>query len=181
MMLRKLGLGIATMALTVTMAACTMGQGVVVPDRPVTIDTQTALDAQNTAMGCMMMGSATLDESQFSSLLTVLLQQNAGANMPIEAINAWFEPGVIYLQVDVKDGVFPASIGDKLAVAGTVSASDGKLMVDLSQASAGSYLVQGASLAPINAQINAALANLNLGVPVQVETAEGTLTISMAQ
>ena len=99
----------------------------------------------------------------------------------MESISAWFEPGVIYLRVDVKDGVLPAAVGDKLAVAGTVSAADGKLMLDLSEASAGTYKVEGSALAPINAQINSALANPNLGVPVQVETAEGTLTLSMAQ
>jgi hypothetical protein len=85
------------------------------------------------------------------------------------------------LQVDVKDGVFPATMGDKLAVAGTIDIVDGKLTVDLSEASAGNYLVTGASLAPINAQINSALAGFNLGIPVQVETAEGTLTLSMTQ
>ncbi len=180
-MLRKIWLGIATMTMVVGMAACTMGQGVTVPDRPVTIDAQTALDAQNSAMGGMMMGSATLDESQFSSLLTELLKANSGENLPVENISAWFEPGEIYLQVDLVDGVLPATIGDTLAVVGTVDVTDGKLSVDLSEASAGTYKVEGALLAPINAQINAALANLNLGVPVQVETAEGTLTLSMAQ
>ena len=180
-MFRKIGLGIATVALSVAMAACTVGQGVTVPDRAVTIDAQTAVDAQNLAMGGMMMGSVTLDESQFSSLLTELLKANTGENLPVESINAWFEPGLIYLQVDVKEDVLPAAFGDTLAVAGTVSVADGKLMLDLSQASAGTYMVEGASLAPINAQINAALANLNLGVPVQVETAEGTLTLSMTQ
>lgn len=178
-MLRKIGLGIATVALSVALAACTMGQGVTVPDRAVMIDAQTAIDAQNLAMSGLMMGNVTLDESQFSSLLTELLKANSGENMPVESINAWFEPGTIYLQVDVKDGVLPAAFGDKLAVAGTVSADGGTLMLDLSQASAGTYKVEGAALAPINAQINAALANLNLGVPVQVETAEGTLTLSM--
>jgi hypothetical protein len=54
-------------------------------------------------------------------------------------------------------------------------------MLDLTQASAGTYSVSGAALAPINAQINAALANVVLPVPVQVETAEGALTLSMAQ
>jgi hypothetical protein len=180
-MLRKMAMGVAVLTLTVTMAACTMGQAVVVPERDVAIDVQTALDAQNLAMGGLMAGSVTLDESQFSSLLTELLKANSGENNPVESITAWFEPGTIFLQVDVKDGVLPAAFGDKLAVAGTVDVADGKLMLDLSEASAGTYKVEGASLAPINAQINSALAGFNLGVPVQVETAEGTLTLSMSQ
>jgi hypothetical protein len=178
-MLRKVGLGITTLLLAGVLAACTMGQGVAIPEREVTIDTQTALDAQNMAMSGLMSGGVTLDESQFSSLLTELLKANSGENLPVDNISAWFEPGVIYLQVDVRDGVLPPSIGDKLAVAGTINVTDGALSVDLSEASAGSYLVSGATLAPINAQINAALAGFVLPVPVQVETAEGSLTLSM--
>jgi hypothetical protein len=48
--------------------------------------------------------------------------------------------------------------GDKLAVAGTVGVMNGKLMLDLNQASAGTYKVEGASLVPITAQFNGALA-----------------------
>ena len=180
-MQRKFGVGIVSILLVIAMAACSMGQGVMVPEREVMIDAQTAMDAQNMAMGGLMMGSATLDESQFSSLLTELLKANTGANNPVDSIKAWFEPGTIYLQVEIKEGVLPAAFGTTLAVAGTIDAMDGKLMLDLSEASAGAYLVEGAALGPINAQINGALANLNLGVPVNVETAEGTLTISMAQ
>jgi hypothetical protein len=181
MMYRKLGMGITVLILALGMAACTAGQSVEVPDRDVSISVDTALEAQNMAMSGLMMGNVTLDESQFSSLLTELLKANSGENNPVENITAWFEPGTIYLQVDVKEGVLPAAMGDKLAVAGTVDVVDGKLTVDLSEASAGNYLVTGASLAPINAQINAALAGFNLGVPIQVETGEGTLTLSMAQ
>jgi hypothetical protein len=180
-MLRKIGMGAAVFALSIGLTACTVGQAVELPDREVSINVETALEAQNMAMSGLMMGNVTLDEAQFSSLLTELLKANSGENNPVESITAWFEPDAIYLQVDVADGVLPATIGDKLAVAGTVDVADGKLMLDLSQASAGTYKVEGASLAPINSQINAALSNFNLGVPVQVETAEGTLTLSMVQ
>lgn len=180
-MLRKIGLGVASMALVMAMTACTVGQAVTVPDRAIVIDQQVAVDAQNLAMSGLMMGNVSLDESQFSSLLTELLKANAGENLPVESINAWFEPGIIYLQADLKDGVLPAAFGDKLSVAGTVDASDGTLVLNLNEASAGTYKVEGASLAPITAQINAALSGFNLGMPVSVETAEGTLTISLAQ
>jgi hypothetical protein len=158
-----------------------MGQSVMVPDREVTIDNQMALDAQNLAMGGLMMGSATLDESQFSSLLTELLRANTGENLPVESIKAWFEPDAIYLQLEVKEGVFPAAFGTTVAVAGTINASNGVLALDLSEASAAGYKVEGAALAPINAQINSALAGIALPVAVNVETTEGALTISMAQ
>jgi hypothetical protein len=166
--------------LVLALAACTAGQGVALPDREVTIDAQTGFDAQNSAMAGLMMGGATLDESQFSSLLTELLKANSGENNPVESITAWFEPdGQIYLQVNLKDGVLPAAVGDTVAVAGTVNVEDGTLSVDLNEASAGNNLVSGAVLDPINAQINGALAGLNLG-PVQVDTEQGALNLSMA-
>ena len=179
-MLQKIVWGMATLALSVALTACTAGQAVELPERDVAIDVNTALEAQNMAMSGLMSGNVTLNEAQFSSLLTELLKANSGANNPIESITAWFEPDAIYLQVDVVDGVLPATIGDKLAVAGTIDVADGRLVLDLSQASAGNYLVEGASLAPINDQINTALGNFNLGVPLQVETDEGSVTLSMA-
>jgi hypothetical protein len=178
----KLGVRVLVLVLVLSLAlaACSMGQGVTLPDREVTIDAQTGFDAQNSAMAGLMMGGASLDESQFSSLLTELLKANSGENNPVESITAWFEPGgEIYLQVDLKDGVLPAAFGDTLAVAGTVNVSDGQLTVDLNQASAGDYLVEGAVLDPISAQINSSLAGLNVG-PVQVETQEGALNLSMS-
>ena len=180
-MLRKVGLGLTTMLLAVALVACTAGQGIEVPDREVSIDVQTALDAQNMAMSGLMMGNVTLDESQFSSLLTELLKANSGENLPVENISAWFEADAIYLQVNVKEGVLPPAFGNTLAVAGTVNVENNQLSLDLTQASAGTYSVSGAALAPINAQINAALGGFVLPVPVQVETAEGSLTLSMTQ
>lgn len=179
-MSHNLKFGVIVLVLALALAGCSMGQGVTLPDREVTIDAQTGYDAQNSAMAGLMTGGATLDESQFSSLLTELLKANSGENNPVESITAWFEPGgEIYLQVDVKDGVLPAAVGDKLAVAGTVSVADGKLTVDLDEASAGTYLATGAVLDPISAQINNALASVNVG-PVQVDTEEGALNLSMS-
>jgi hypothetical protein len=178
-MSHNLKVGVVLLVLVLALAGCTAGQGVTLPDREVTIDAQTGFDAQNSAMAGLMMGGATLDESQFSSLLTELLKANSGENNPVESISAWFEPeGQIFLQVDLKDGVLPAAVGDTLAVAGGVTVDNGQLMVDLNEASAGNYLVSGAMLAPISAQINSALAGLNVG-PVQVETEQGALNLSM--
>lgn len=178
-MQRKFGVGIVLALLVVAMTACTMGANVMVPEREVMIDAQTAMDAQNMAMGGLMMGSVTLDESQFSSLLTELLKANTGENVPIDSITAWFEDGMIYLQVNVKEGVFPPAFGTSAAVAGTIDASGGQLMVDLSEASAAGYMVSGDALEPINAQINAALAGFALPMAVTVEAGEGSLTLSM--
>src|SRR5829696_1690464 len=179
-MFSKVAIGITTFALAVTMSACSMGQGVTVPDREVAIDVDTALAAQNSAMGGLMMGGVTLDESQFSSLLTELLKANSGANTPIESITTWFEPdGATFIKVQVKEGVLPPAWGDTLIVAGNIGSEDSKLMVDVTEASAGNNKVEGAVLAPISAQINAALANVNFGVPIDVTTDEGNVTVSL--
>jgi hypothetical protein len=181
-MFSKVAMGVATLALAVTMSACTAGQGVAVPDREVAIDIDTALAAQNSAMGGLMMGGVTLDESQFSSLLTELLKANSGENTPIDSITTWFGPdGGTFIQVKVNEGVLPPALGDTLVVAGNIGTDAGKIVVDVTEASAGTYKVEGPVLAPITSQINAALANLNFGVPVQVETDEGTVTISLTQ
>lgn len=171
----------AVLAAAAVMTACTAGQAVTTPDREVPISVEQALDAQNLAMNGLMAGSVTWDEAQFSSLLTELLKANSGEAMPVEAITAWFEPETIYLEVKVKEGVLPPAFGTTLAVAGAVDVADGRVALDLTEASAGNYRVEGAALAPINDQINGALANLALGAPVSVETAEGTLTVALGQ
>ena len=180
-MIRKIGMGMATVLLAVSMTACTVGQGVSVPEREVPLSVETALEAQNMAMNGLMAGSVSWDEAQFSSLLTELLRANSGANTPVESITAWFEPDVVFLRVDVKDGVLPPAFGNTLEVAGSLDIQNGTLMVNLDEAAAGTYKVEGAALEPINQQINAALANQQLGVPVSLDLTEGMLTISMTQ
>ncbi len=181
MMLRKIGLGLTTLALAVSLVACTAGQGAAVPQRDVPISVDAAVDAQNMAMAAMMTGSVTWDEAQFSSLLTELLKANSGESNPVESITTWFEPGTIYLRAELKPGVLPAAFGNTLDVAGTLTVTDGKLTLDLTEAAAGSYAATGATLAPVNAQINAILAAQLPAVPVAVEMTQGSVTVSLVQ
>jgi len=53
------------------------------------------------------------------------------------------------------------------------------VVVDLQQAGAGNMSVSGQILAPISAQINAALADPSMGVAVDVSTDEGMLSVSL--
>ena len=53
------------------------------------------------------------------------------------------------------------------------------MKLDLDGASAGGLGIDAAFLAPVNAQINAALAGLGLGVPVTVETDSGSVTVKL--
>jgi hypothetical protein len=178
-MWRKICLGATTLALAVSLAACAAGQGMAVPSREVSISVESALDAQSMAMAAFTTGSVTWTESQFSSLLTELLRANSGAGNPVETITAWFEPGVVYLRVDLKEGVLPAAVGDTLELAGALTTTDGKLTLDLMEAAAGTYEVGGMILAPINAQINAILAAQLPAAPVSVEMTQGAVTVSL--
>jgi hypothetical protein len=168
---------IFALLLVASMSAC-MAAPVAVPDRDITVDVTTALDAQNKAMGLMMSGTVDWTEAEFSSLLSVLLQQNGGENNPVEAIKVWFEPdNQVFISVDLKDGVIPNA--SSLDLAGTISVESNHVVVDLQQAGAGNMSVSGAALAPISAQINAALADPSLGVAVDVSTTEGTITVGL--
>lgn len=181
MMLRKISLGFITLVLAAGLAACSVGQGVMVPDREVPISIDTALEAQNKAASGLMMGSVTWNEAEFSSLLTELLKANSGEGNPVESITAWFEPDGLYLQVQLIDGVLPAAFGNTLAVAGNVSVNDGALQIDLDQASAGTYSVGPELLAPIAAQLNSVVASQLGGVPLSIEMDEGSLTVALQQ
>jgi predicted small lipoprotein YifL len=167
---------IIALLLLASLAACTAAP-VAVPDREIAIDVNTALEAQNKAMG-LMSGDVNWTEAEFSSLLSTLLQQNGGANSPVEAVKVWFEPdNQVFIQVALKEGTLPA--GDTLDLAGTVGVEDNHVVVDLQQVGAGNVSVSGASLAPITAQINAALADPSLGVAADVSTDTGSVTVGL--
>ena len=164
--------------LIASLAACTAP--VAVPDRDIEISVDTALAAQDMLMAGMMMGGAELTEEEFSSLLTVLLDQNSGDANPVDSIKVWFEPGnEVFAQVALVEGVLPETFGgNSLDVAGTVGVEGGAIMLDLTGASAGGFGISGAMLAPIASEINAALAGMG-AVPVEVETGEGTVMVGM--
>ncbi len=164
------------MLLVVSLAACTAAP-VAVPDRPIDVNVDTALAAQG-KLGNLMMGNVEWSEAEFSSLLSVLLEQNSGENNPVDGISVWFEPdNKVIVRVDLKEGVIP--FGNTLDLAGTVGVEDNKVVVDLQEAGAGNMSVSGAMLAPISAQINAALADPSMGVAVDVATDTGTVSVGL--
>jgi hypothetical protein len=167
---------IIALLLVASVAACTAAP-VAVPDRPIKVDVDTALAAQNKAMG-LMSGNVDWTESEFSSLLSVLLQQNGGENNPVDGVKVWFEPdNNVVIQVDLKDGVIPNV--STLDLAGTVGIKDNHVMVDLTGVGAGNMSITGAALAPISAQINAALADPSLGVAANVATDSGSISVGL--
>jgi len=168
---------IIAMLLVTSLAAC-MAAPVAVPDREIMVDVTTAMDAQNKAMNGLMAGSVEWSESEFSSLLSVLLDQNGGENNPVTDVKVWFEPdNQIFISVGLKDGVIPS--GNSLDLAGSVTVTDHHVVVDLQQVGAGSMSLSGAMLAPISAQINAALADPSMGVAVDVSTDTGMISVGL--
>jgi hypothetical protein len=158
--------------LALSLSACT-ASAVVVPDRPLTVDVDTALAAQ----GKLSAMPVSWTESEFSSLLSVLIDQNTSDANPINGVNVWFEPNnQIVIRVDLKDGAIGA-VGNTLDLAGTIGVVDGHLNIELSQAGAGGMSVSGAALDPISAQINGALSGFM--VPVNVTTDTGSLSVGM--
>lgn len=168
---------IIALLLVASLAACTAAP-VSVPDRPIDISVDTALAAQNKVANLMMAGNVEWTEAEFSSLLSVLLEQNSGDGNPIDAINVWFEPdNQIYIQVQLVDGVLPS--GNTVDLAGTIAVEDNHVVVDLQQAGAGNLSVSGAILSPISQQINAALADPSMGVAVDVSTDSGMINVGL--
>jgi hypothetical protein len=162
--------------LVASLAACTAAP-VAVPDREIAVDVDTALSAQG-KIGNLMMGSAEWSEAEFSSLLSVLLEQNGGANNPVDGVTVWFEPdNQVFIRVNLKEGVIPS--GNSLDLAGTIAVESNHVVVDLQQAGAGNMSVSGAVLDPISAHINAALADPSMGVAVDVTTDTGMVTVGL--
>ncbi len=173
-------LALMLVLLVSSLSACAAGSAVNPPSRDVTISVDEALAAQNAGMAGMMGGKVEMTESQFSSFLTVLLQQNTGPNMPIKSIKAWFEPdNKIFLRAELNDGVLKG--GNTIDLAGTVMVQDHHLMVNLTDAAANGVSASGAPVDMVSTWINHFLADPNMGVAVDVATSQGTLTISLAK
>jgi hypothetical protein len=159
------------------LSACSAGDAMANHCEP-EISTELALEAQNAGMAGLAAGQVEWNESHLSSFLTVLLQQNTGSNFPVEAIHACVEPGGnIALHVQLTDDVLLGS--NTLSLAGTIGVADGSVSIDLTEVSGNGFVASSAILAPINAQVNAALAGAVTGLPVSVETSDDALTISM--
>lgn len=167
---------IIALLLVVAMSACAAG-GVAVPDRPVDISVENALAAQG-KLGNLMMGSVEWSESEFSSLLSVLLEQNSGEGNPVTGITVWFESdNRVIIRVAVVDNL--TAFGNTLDLAGSISVVNNQVVVDLDAAGVGGTSISGGILDVIAAQINAALADPSLGVPVNVTTGSGTISLSL--
>jgi hypothetical protein len=155
-----------------------MGSTMAPPDREITISVDEALAAQDAGMAGLLAGSLALTESQFSSFLTILLQQNTGPNFPVESVMAWFEPNnQIFLRATLREGVLLG--GDTLDLVGSIMVENQHVAVDLQEATANGMSISGPMLDMVDAQINGALADPSMGVILDVSTDSGTLNLGM--
>jgi hypothetical protein len=148
------------------------------PDRAITISVDEALAAQDAGMAGLLVGSAEWTESQFSSFLTVLMQQNTGPNFPVKEVHTYFEPdGKIFLRIALGEGVLLG--GSVIEAVGSIAIQDMHVMINLAEATANGMTISGPMLDAVSAQINGALADPRLGTIVNVTTDTGKVMISM--
>lgn len=178
MQFRRLGLVlVALLIVMASLAGCVAGSEVAVPDRAIEVDLDTALAAQEMGMGALIMGSATFTEAEFSSLVTYLLQQNAGAYLPLESVKFWFEPdNAVVIEAVPGSGV---PLAGAVRLAGSIGVTDNMIQVDVDQASVGSVAVAGPLLDVVSGALNRALGDPSLGVAVKVTTDTGTISVGL--
>ncbi|MEX1018740.1 MAG: hypothetical protein WDZ49_03735 [Litorilinea sp.] len=166
----------AAMLVMLGLVGC-VAQPTMVPARDVEVSMDQALMAQN-KLGDLMMGSVEWTESEFSSLLSVLLEQNAGENNPIEDVTVWFEPNnQIVIRIQLVDELVAGV--STLDVAGTVDVQGNHVVVDVTQAGTGNLSLSESMLPAISEQINTALADPQLGVAAGVETDSGVIRLNL--
>lgn len=180
MQFRRLGLVVMAMIMVVaSLAGCVAAAPADWPDRDVAVDLDTALAAQDMAIAGAMLGTATLNESEFSSLLTYLAKQNLGGLLPVDQITTYFAPeNKIYIELDPGEG---APLAGPVLLAGTVGVDDNVVSVDVDSAAIAGISVAGPVLDVVTAAVNRALNDPSLGVAVSVETGDGTISLGLAQ
>ncbi len=180
MQFRRFGLVVVAMILVLaSLAGCVAGAPADWPDREVSVDLDTALAAQDMALAGAMMGSATLNESEFSSLLTYLAKQNLGSTLPVDQITTLFAPdNKIYVSLTPAAG---APVPGPILLSGTVGVTDNVVSVDLDNAAIAGVSVAGPVLDVVNAAVNRALDDPSLGVAVSVTTGDGDITLGLGQ
>jgi len=179
MQFRRLGLVLVTLLVVVSvLAGCVSGAEMTWPDREVAVDLDTALAAQDLAMGAMMTGSVAWTEAEFSSFVTYMLKQNAGAYLPVEEVKVWFEPdNQIFVEVLPAAGL---PLAGPIMASGMIGVENQNVVVDLDQAAVGPVSVVGPLLDVVNGAINRALGDPSLGVAVDVSTDTGMINLGLA-
>lgn len=169
MLNRKNLVVVVALVLMVSMlAGCAAGNAML--ERDVTIDPAAAMAAQQKAIAGLGSGQVEWTEQEFSSLLTLLIQQNLGSDM-ISGVKANFDPSGLTLAVGTPMG--------EAVLKGNIMVEDNILKVNLDEASAMGMEAVGPILNVVQGAINRALNDPSLGVAVDVQMGDGTLALSL--
>ncbi len=154
---------VAALFFAVGLAGCMPGTPMAA-GADVEISMDEAMDGQNAVLAGALTGAVSLTESQASSLITELAKQNGLNKVEISGISAdVMDDGKNSIVIELAS---PIAGIDALGVTGSVTSDGGVLTVDLDEAFAGGWAVDGATLDAINAQINASLGGMMVaGLP----------------
>lgn len=169
---KNLVVSFVVVLLLALLAGCGAG-GATMPEEAPEISMDAAMAGQQKAMEGLMMGAATLTDSEISSLLTELIKQNLGEMGLITGVTIQTEPGMMYISIGT-------AMGD-VELVGNVTVEDNIVSVDLEQAAAMGMNVSGPLLDVVEGAINRALNSPELGVAIQIEAGDGELMVGMGQ
>ena len=169
---KNLVVSFVVVLLLAMLAGCAAG-GVTMPEEEVEISMDAAMAGQQKAMEGLMMGAATLSDSEISSLLTELIKQNMGDMGLLTGVTIQTEPGMMYISLDSPMGA--------VELVGNVEVVDNIVQVDLEQAAAMGMNVTGPLLDIVEGAINRALNSPELGVALMIEAGDGELMVGMDQ
>jgi len=167
---RNLAVLFVAVMLMSALAGCAAG-AVEAPEREVELSMDAAMSGQEKAMAGLLTGQVEWTEEEFSSLVTALLQQNAG-DVPLDSVTAWFTPDALYLRATLADGT-------QVDLAGNVMVENNRVAVDLVGASAAGVSIAGPLLGVVEGAINRALDDDSLGVAASVGTGDGVLMVGL--
>jgi hypothetical protein len=170
---------LTTCLLILVLSACSIS-AIPTPNRPIEISVDDALSAQTALSNSLTTGVVTLTEAELSSFLTKLLEANTGPDQPVESIITWIEPDNFHIRVTWKDDVSMAGGGKTVDLIATLAIVDDRLHLEVDRAASGAYVVSGAMLEPVVAQINSALAQQMPLPPLEITQETGVLTVSLA-
>ncbi len=164
------------MLLAVSLSACGAGASMA-SACDAEISNALAVEAQNAAFGAVMTGSATLNDSHVSSLLTELTKANGGGDL-VESIQTCFADGKMMMNVSLANAMGGI---DSIGLTGAVMVENNMVKVAIDEAAAGPLVASGPIIDLISDRVNAALDDPRLGTIVGLEMGDGSLTVSMSQ
>ncbi|MEZ4580634.1 MAG: hypothetical protein R3A10_03065 [Caldilineaceae bacterium] len=168
MLNRKNLVVVVALVLMVSMlAGCAAGNAML--ERDVTIDPAAAMAAQQKAIAGLGSGQVEWTEQEFSSLLTLLIQQNLGTDM-ISGVKANFDPSGLTLAVGTPMG--------EAVLKGNIMVEDNILKVNLRPAPWVWRLSARSGRRP-GKRSNRALNDPSMGVAVDVQMGDSTLALSL--